>query len=204
MSLDALLRQLDEGEAHAPSCALCGLMSFQAERYLTGVANDGVNNIPLRQRLTRQGGYCARHCAWLQANTHLLLVAILLNGFLKTRLERARAGKKPVKLRCEACVVEAQTSERLVRAVKRHCKEAELGQRLERLPLCLTHLEALCGVLPKAMRLQLTQRHKPLLENLGEVIRKHDYRFNPEKITTAEVGSVKRVLELFAGERSDL
>lgn len=195
-----LLRDVERGETHDPTCALCGCEDYAAQRYLEGVGNDGVNSVPLRQRLERLGGYCPEHCARFAAMSHLLSSAILFEDFLRMRLERARSGRGPLDIRCEACVVEASTRDTLARSIKRHRHDEALQERLLHTPLCLTHLELVCRALPKGVREALVERHHALQTRLGEVIRKHDYRFVGEGMTPEEVGSVKEVLRLLGAK----
>lgn len=195
-----LLRQLQEGHTENTTCALCGLEEMQVRRYLEGVGNDGVNNIPLRQRLTRLGGYCPAHCEQFSRLTHVLSVAILLEDFVKARLERARAGKRPIPIRCEACDVAKRARSAVQDALKRHRKVELLHNRLLAIPLCLSHLEIVCRLAPPEVRQQLVARHDPLLNDLAEVIRKHDYRFTHEAISPQESASVQTALRLLRAE----
>jgi hypothetical protein len=193
MRLERLLQALGEGEAQREACAFCGAVRHQGARYLEGVANDGVNDVPLRQRLARTGGYCARHCRWLASHASMLSVAILFEDFLRARLERARAGQRPLTVRCEACRVEREAEGRLLQGVKQHRHDERLGARLAALPLCLGHLEAVARRVPSA-RAVLTSRHEPLLQQLAEAIRKHDYRFADESLSDDERQSLRHFL----------
>lgn len=190
------LHRLELGKEVVPSCAMCGVEARQARRYLEGVANDGVNNIPLRQRLAERGGYCPRHCQQLASLTHLLSAAILFDAFLRQRLARAEKGRRPLTVRCEACDTEGQTRKALQQGVKQHRNDPDLHKALLETPLCVAHLELVCRQLPAAVREQLISRHAPLQEQLSELIRKHDYRFTDEQISSEESASVKRALEL--------
>ncbi len=190
------MHQLELGRELSDSCVLCGLEHYQAKRYLEGVANDGVNNIPLRQRLMRLGGYCPRHCLVFDELTHLLSSAILFDDFLKTRLARAAAGKRPLNLQCEACAVEQKTRDALMQSIKRYRQDAALQEFLLTAPLCLSHIEQLSRQLPEAVRKQLIAKHDGLLSRLAELIRKHDYRFSDENMTPEEIKSVRQALTL--------
>jgi hypothetical protein len=191
-----LLHQLRQGHTENANCALCGLEEVQVRRYLEGVGNDGVNNIPLRQRLARLGGYCPAHCEQFSRLTHLLSVAILLEDFVKARLERARAGKRPIPIRCEACDVALKARAAFQDAVRRHRRTDLLHETLLAMPLCLTHLEIVCRFVPPEVRVQLVARHDALLKDLAEVVRKHDYRFTHEPMSPQETGSVPAALRL--------
>ena len=191
---DWLLRHIEIGSEASSLCALCGLEGHAARRYLEGVANDGVNNIPLRGRLARKGGYCGRHCEVFVKEAHLLSGAILLEDFLERRLENAAAGRT-TRITCEACEAEADMRRAVVTSLKRSRKDEALHEALQKTPLCLTHLELVCAALPKA-RERLIERHRDLRARLAEVVRKHDYRFSGS-VTKEEARSVREALELF-------
>lgn len=169
-------------------------MDARAARYLRGIAQDGVNDIPLRQRLRRAGGYCQRHAVMFAENSLLLPTAILLQDLLQTRLARIANGeKRPIV--CKACQVEAAYAKQIIRFVKRHRKKLEVQAQILALPWCFAHLEALAHVLPTPMRTQLVDRFAETDAQLGEVIRKHDYRFTDETISEQERDSMRVVLE---------
>jgi hypothetical protein len=99
-------------------------MDARAQRYLRGIAQDGVNDIPLRQRLRRAGGYCQRHGLMFAENSLLLPAAILLQDILQTRLERiARGDKRPIV--CEVCQLEQTYAKQVIRFVKRKRRSAD-------------------------------------------------------------------------------
>ena len=128
---DWLLRQIEIGSEVSSTCALCGLFGHAARRYLEGVANDGVNNIPLRQRLTRKGGYCGRHCEVFLEEAHLLSSAILFEDFLERRLKNALAGRT-TRITCEACGAEADMRRAVRSSLKRGRRDTELLEVLEK------------------------------------------------------------------------
>ena len=162
---------------------------------MEGVANDGVNNIPLRQRLEHKGGFCGRHCEVFAAEAHLLSSAILFEDFLERRLENAAAGRT-TRITCEACGAEADMRRTVRASLKRDRKDGELHQALENVTLCLEHLELVCAALPKEARERLIDKHRNLRFRLAEVIRKHDYRFSGS-VTQDEARSVREALVLF-------
>lgn len=196
---DAFYYQLDEA-LDAAGCALCWLESRQVSRYLQGVANDGVNNIPLRLKLEKRGGYCAEHLAQFVALASPLPSAILLDAFLKIRLRNAAAGKKPITPDCEACEVKANTRHSLAKNIKRRKREEAVLERLVAAQLCLEHVELACRALPEQARAPLIAQHDELLGHLREVIRKHDYRFSDEVMTAEEKESIRKGLRFYRSE----
>ena len=198
-----LLHDLEDALNQTEGCILCFLERRQVARYLGGVAADGVNNIPLRQKLTLRGGYCAPHSAEFAAMASPLSAAILLAAFVTERLERAAQGKRPTPLRCEACEVGAKTRQSYVKSVAKNGKSPEVQKILLDGNLCLNHLEPLCRHLPAGVRDALVAQNDKLLKNLAELVRKHDYRFQAETITEAEKGSVKDALRLLGSRKED-
>lgn len=197
---EAFLHQLKVARARGAGCLLCGLERYQARRYLEGISNDGVNDPPLRDRLVRQGGYCARHSREFVALSLLLPSAILLEDVIGYRLRQARQGKRPKPLHCAACKVERQTRAALLQSIRRYRHETALHALLLDGTLCLRHLELIGPSLPEPVRAQLVDRHRELLTDLAEVIRKHDYRFTHEAISAKESASVQAALALLDGD----
>lgn len=192
----AFLHRLAQAAEVTDGCLLCWLEGYQVERYLTGVASDGVNNIPLRLKLARRGGYCAPHTRAFARIANPLSGAILLESFLKQRLTSAGAGNRPTRLDCEACEIATKARRNLAKNIKRHRSNAALQTRLGEARLCLEHIELACRALPLAARQAIIQRHDALRGHLAEVIRKHDYRVT-EAMTEDEKQSIARALELF-------
>lgn len=196
MTPEAFLHQLRVARERAAGCSLCGLERYQARRYLEGISNDGVNDPPLRDRLVRQGGYCIRHSQEFVALSLLLPSAILLEDVVGYRLRQARQGRRAGKRHCAACEVELGARTAIAKSIRRYRHEAALHELLLAGTLCLPHLELVCPDLLEPVRKQLLDVHQGLLNDLAEVIRKHDYRFTHEPISATESASVKAALAL--------
>jgi hypothetical protein len=184
----------------AAGCLFCTYERQQARRYLEGIANDGINDPPLRIRLRNKGGFCGRHTEEFVEEARVLSSAILLNAMLSYRLERARFGKRPVVVDCEACEIEKKTRDNLAKTVKRSRDDNVLLDYLFQSELCVGHLELICHQLSEPSRYRFVDKHYQLLQNLAEVIRKHDYRFVSEGISEEETKSIKQALHLLKGE----
>jgi hypothetical protein len=75
-------------------CPLCRLGQRSAQRHLTGVIYDGVNDVPMRATLRNSFGYCHEH-AWLlpdSGESAPLGIAIIHRDILNTL--RAQLGKE--------------------------------------------------------------------------------------------------------------
>ena len=198
---DSFLQRLQDAQAyvhaHHENCVFCYLEQSQVTRYLTGVANDGVNNIPLRVRLQKRGGYCATHNQQFATVANVLSSAILFDAFTTMHLERAAAGKRPLRVDCEACEVKTTTRTNFMTSLKAYRKSNDVQAFIQNTPLCLTHVTLVCRYMPPAVRQTIIARHAPLRRDLQELIRKHDYRFSDETISEKEAQSVKHILEFF-------
>jgi hypothetical protein len=191
---NALLHSLQD--LTATGCLFCVYEQYQARRYLEGIANDGINDPPLRIRLRNKGGFCERHTGEFVEEARVLSSAILLEAMLSYRLERARFGKRPVVVNCEACEVEMKTRDNLAKSIRRSRDDTTLLDHLFQAELCVGHLELVCHQLPESLRHRFVNKHYQLLQNLAEVIRKHDYRFVSEGISEEETQSIKEALNL--------
>ncbi len=191
---NALLHSLQDLDP--VGCLLCTYEKHQARRYLLGIANDGINDPPLRIRLRSKGGFCGRHTEAFVDEARVLSSAILLEAMLGHRLERARFGKRPITVNCEACEVEFRTRDNIAKSIKRSREDTALVDYLFNSELCVGHLELICQQLPEPSRHRFVDKHFQLMLNLAEVIRKHDYRFVSEGISEEETQSVKQALNL--------
>jgi hypothetical protein len=190
----ALLHSLQD--LNATGCLFCTYEQHQARRYLLGIANDGINDPPLRIRLRNKGGFCGRHTQEFVEEARVLSSAILLEAMLSHRLERAHFGKRPIVVNCEACEVERKTRDNLAKSIRRSRADATFLEYVFQAELCVGHLELVCHQLPKQVRYRFVDKHYQLLQNLAEVIRKHDYRFVSEGISEEETKSIKAALNL--------
>ena len=184
----------------ATGCLFCAYERHQARRYLEGIANDGINDPPLRIRLRNKGGFCGRHTEEFVEEARVLSSAILLEAMLSHRLERSRFGKRPIVVDCEACEIERKTRDNLAKSIRRSREDRAFLDYLFQSELCVGHLELVCHQLPEPSRYHFVDKHFQLLQNLAEVIRKHDYRFVSEGISEEETKSIERALQLLRDE----
>ena len=190
-----ILHDLEDAQASAEGCSLCYLEAYQVRRYLEGVANDGVNNIPLRQKLERRGGYCKPHSVQFAEIASPLSAAILLESFAKQRLGRAAKGQAPQRIDCEACEVVTNTHKGLLKSIKRNRRLPELEQALLAARLCIAHAGDVSTFMSEVFRHRLKSQFNQDLGHLAELIRKHDYRFNHEKVSEEEKQSIAQLLK---------
>ncbi len=194
--MSSLLHNLSD--ITAKGCRLCAYEHHQSKRFLEGIANDGVNDPPLRIRLRSKGGFCPRHLKVFVEEARVLSSAILLEDLLSHRLERARLGKSPTVINCEACAIEIKTRDNLAKHIKRVRGDTIFLKFLLEQDLCVSHIESITHQLPERQCHPFIEKHQQLLAHLAEVIRKHDYRFVSEGINPEETQSIQEALKVLS------
>jgi hypothetical protein len=199
-----------------PGCPVCRLAVRSVGRWLASVAYDQINDVDLRNELRAARGFCNVHAhRWLAEVHSVLGTAIVYEDVLKALLRELDADNSqrgglwrailgapgPDSGDCPACRAQAEAEERFLHALlavaasePRALDDAE--------GVCLQHVRAaLRQGGPGAERvLQLTRAAiERLLAELGEVIRKEDYRFRDEPRTPGERTAPARAIALAAG-----
>ncbi|MBA2666344.1 MAG: hypothetical protein H0U69_04840 [Trueperaceae bacterium] len=153
-----------------PHCAVCRASAASAYAYLSGVMRDGVNDARTRDEWRRRGGLCRRHWSvWRGLETPALSSAIVARDLLGARL----GSERPRDIDCPACTVGAEAERRTVRALGR-LSPLRVEEALAHGSgfVCLHHLRSVGERLDSIFRRRLEQ----ILDDLGEFIRKSDYR----------------------------
>ncbi len=194
--MSGLLHSLKE--LRSSGCHLCAYERFQAQRFLEGIANDGINDPPLRQRLRQKGGFCPRHLEVFVDHARVLSSAILLEDLVSHRIERSRLGKASIPTHCEACDIERKTRDNLAKSIRRSKEDRQFLNFLQEQHLCLSHIELITHQLPEIMRYPFSEKYQQVLDHLAEIIRKHDYRFIAEGIGDEETKSIQKALGLLS------
>jgi uncharacterized protein DUF6062 len=197
-------------------CPVCRLAVRSVGRWLASVAYDQVNDVDLRSELRAARGFCNVHAhRWLTAAHSVLGTAIVYADLLKSSLRelesdtiqrggrwRAILGAQAAEVgTCPACRAQAEAEERFLDALL--ATVAADQQALDGSEgVCLRHTRAaLRRGGPGAERVLLHTRSavEQLLKELGEVIRKEDYRFRHEPRTDAERTAPSRAVARVAG-----
>jgi len=208
-------------------CPICRLALEGTRRYLASWKYDLFTDVSIRGELRRTQGFCHRH-SWQLANmgAHLQLaqayrdivtdaieqlkrgndMAAPPSGSLLRRFFDNRREQQPA---CPACVQQAKAEGHLIHTLRKALLEEEFYQHIQASDgLCLEHYRLACELklpdtpsgdwqsLLRKMQLACLQR---LDEQLGEMIRKHDYRFKDEA-RGDEMVSWKKATGLIAGE----
>ena len=127
----------------------------------------------------------------------------LLSDFLK-KFDGSRKSISATKL-CPACVQEKTTEENQCQLVIDFLEDPEFQAALKKAqPFCLDHSMKLLSLKKTKARREILLRtqHEKLQQiklHLEEFIRKHDYRFQHQKITEEEAASCRRAMEYLVG-----
>jgi hypothetical protein len=200
-------------------CPACRVAAAAARRYLDGLLWEHVNDSGIRQRLRRDRGFCRRHAlvaaAVAKERGDGLGMAIIYDDVLRAiehelasaTTRRARRTDRDLLPRaCSACDTARRTAENSLDVLAK-AAEGSAPWRGIREPgrgLCLPHLAAGLDrhpADPGAARLREAFLHgaRALRDELGEYVRKHDYRFMPEGFTDEEATAWLRAVYRVAG-----
>ncbi len=213
------LREVLKGE----TCPICRLMHRHVARYLDTISYEAVNDVAVRDQLRAALGFCPTHAwQWLELN-NALATAIIYQDVLRelgrrldeltppdsgllTRLKRGRkANPLPPAAPCPACVVRDEAEQRVLDTFVPLLADTEFSDEYQRsrARLCLAHLRATLAALtdPTIFR-RLISIEQGFIEftneQLGELIRKYDYRFRHEQVGD-ERGAPARAVKRLAG-----
>ena len=216
---DELLETIQAG-----GCPLCRLGQRASDSYLHALIYEGVTDPALRHQLRDARGPCARH-AWRLARQRgaVLGTAILYRDFVNTltkaleassdaprrlfgRTSDADAGLAPT-AECPACTLEADATGRTAKTLLKHLDKAELEQAyIAAGGLCMPHLRLTLslasGGSAKTLSTWQATAWRRLRDELDELIRKHDHRFQSEKITEDEATAWERAVAAVVGEEA--
>jgi len=214
-----------------PGCPLCRRAVNHSRSFLESLFYERVTDGPTRVGLRRSKGFCNWHAWMSTELSHSDSgIAIIYKDLLDAEIRRlsgwakGKAPPKGIRLgqgkkalrdflsnwsekdRCPVCRM-VEDHERIdAQVLLDFVDEEAFSEAFEESPgVCLRHLTWILQCFPEHPNLRLlvkkqTEKYHSLSEELGEFIRKLDYRFSTEPKGT-EVGSWKRALEHFAGER---
>jgi len=201
-------------------CAICRLSLRSVSKLIGSIAYEQVNDITLRERLRRGGGFCNTHAhQWLAEARSVLGTALIYRDVLNAALRELDEGANKSNggllrgLRrssraepdCPLCEAQAQAEARYLEALLAVlAADADARERLASSEegLCRRHtLVALRSGQPAATYLAEAVRGsvERTLADLDEVIRKEDYRFQHEERTASERSAPARAIDWAAG-----
>lgn len=193
-------------------CPLCRVEQEAVLKFLDTLFYEQINELEMRERLRKSLGLCHEH-AWLAADgmTGIALgLAILYDDMLRVRLEQLNArkgeGRPTTTGKCPACEQRDSASYHALTVLSRHLAETEMRDAIARSDgLCFHHLSrALAPIKNPAAQEELLSIHREKMETLraelGEFIRKNDYRFINEGFG-AERDAWRRAVAMGAGRK---
>jgi len=212
-----------------PGCPVCRLGDSTVRRYLSGLFYEFVNDPGTRDQLHTSMGFCDSHVTLLLETRiadglgasiiYQSLIHSILRDFqiyfppripAKSSWSRRRAPhvKSPLEKAqetCPACEYSNTVIERAIHAIAQSLHEETTRAALQKSDgLCLPHLwQALDYIQMPVDAEFLTRLTRDKLENLQdemvELIRKHDYRFNSEGITQEEAMAWRNAMCMISG-----
>ncbi len=206
----------------ARGCALCRLARKASDSYIHALLYEGVIDVPIRDELRNARGLCYRH-AWRMTGRRgsVLGTAVIYRDVVNTlagviegeaSTPRRWGGKKDNLDRrlaptteCPACRLEADAERRAARTLLKHVGAQEVTDAFAASGgFCLPHFRLLLSHASEsdARTVALWQGTAlcRLRDDLDELIRKHDYRFQHEQITEEEAEAWQRAVAALVGE----
>ncbi len=199
------------GQAGCPICRLC---EQAVAGYIDSILYEQVNAPSFRDKFRAAMGFCAEHAAEMAGAGRALGIAILYKDILDTLLEEAErqpsAGEWHSLLAqhapCPACQQYLTMEQAYLGAFVQYMDRPAFRQALEHSDgLCLAHLRKLLEHPLREEDVHFVLAHhlrqwEQLRQELGEYIRKNDYRFRHEAFGP-EGDSWQRTLELLTSGR---
>jgi len=202
-----------------PACPICRLCRRAVDSYLDHLLYADVTSVERRAELRAAQGFCAEHAGAMEAVGRALGIAIiykdvldnLLRGLAVSPTRRGILGRPagdtlPPAAPCPACEHYAVMEGVYIGGLIKHLEDAAFRQALSASEgLCVTHFRLAAGQKMDAGRrefllAQQAERWEKLSAELGEYIRKNDYRFREEGFGE-ERDSWQRVLKNISGGR---
>jgi len=193
-----------------PGCPICRVEHDAALRYISGLFYEHVNDFNMRERLRASLGFCRQHAHMtvdeLQGNA--LGIALLYQDVLKLathHLDDRQAIPAPVR-KCPACEQRDLSMMRTVSEISKNIEDDALVSALKSSEgLCLFHLRHTLRHMrtPEKRDVLITIQHDIIARlrvDLGEFIRKNDYRFSKESFGP-ERDSWKRAVSMVSGSK---
>jgi Family of unknown function (DUF6062) len=214
----------------AEGCCVCRLVRRRVAHLLESFTYEQVNDIEVRDALRATRGFCAQHARRYVDMPGTVLGAAIVYADVLSAIQRELAEGLPGRgegngllggifgagagrgrrsdRRCLACREAADAARGYLKLLLEHLEERDFQQRYSTSEgLCLPHLEDALGRARPGAAAVLKQvaaaRIGGLLRDLHEVIRKHDYRFNRERIDESEAMAARLAVDLVVGGRAE-
>jgi Family of unknown function (DUF6062) len=207
----------------AGGCALCRLAWKASDSYINALLYEGVIDVPIRDELRNARGLCHRH-AWRMTGKRgsVLGTAVIYRDIVNTLAKalqqdatapRRRRGYREALSRrlapttdCPACTLEQDAERRSAKTLLKHLDSAEVAPAYAAAGgLCLPHVQVVLSHASEEATRTLAKWQEGALsclrDELDELIRKHDYRFQHEPVNEEEADAWQRAVAALVGER---
>lgn len=207
-----------------PGCPICHVGRKVARSQLDALLYDSVTDKDSRDKLAGSMGFCGAHSRDLLTFPGERLGATIIEWALLREAQRRLQNSSPAagsswrqRLRgqaaasslaaddpCPVCVNQAKLEARSLEELLEHLVE-DLDTPLRAAGgLCWPHLEqAMRSASQASVHSALVTLHdqvwQGLIDQMGEFIRKRDYRYSQETISDAETAAVERSIEVLTG-----
>ncbi len=217
--------RLDEA-LQQPGCPVCRIVLQRVEQSMESISYELVLDPAFRETVDAAWGFCNTHAQqWLQhappLGTAIVYEAVL--GRIARQLERQNSGRSGIgNLRsklgstrgpgmlipgavCPLCVAQSEQEALIIGQVLDELRNASFRQRYAASDgLCVVHVNMALSAGPdggafEALRDRLLSSHRVLQEQLREIIRKHDYRYQHEPVGE-ELGAPERAVRQVSGQ----
>jgi len=205
-----------------PGCAVCAGAARSAWRYIDTVLWEGVTDAGIRTRLRASRGFCREHAMLalrVAARLHVETGIAVIYEDLLAQIEVATAAIRPPRRRgrssrtrslpvaCPACESAFDTAELFLQLLGSADPDSELGvaARERDAPLCAMHLlrgleSAPSDVEADRLLEVFTIGAERLRRHLREYLRKRDYRFSAETVSSDEATAWARAVYAMVGD----
>lgn len=209
-------------------CPICSLTLHSVAHYMESMNYDSVGDQVFRSQLKEALGFCNTHAhQWLRtafllgtAEIYQDILRILVESLQKRTVHSDDLANRLGSLlhleetggdatiihptaSCPACAHVARTESMLVKTLSEQLSDPSFRAVYEASSgLCIPHLRMAFAISPsetsETLRAHALHVEENMLAQLGEIIRKHDYRFRDEPVGD-ERGAAERAVQHVAG-----
>jgi hypothetical protein len=185
-----------------PGCAICALNHRAVDGWIQSLLREGITDVKARLRFRDSGGLCGEHTRLLEDRGSPLGVSILLHDLL-TQASPASTARRATP-RCGACGYLAESEARYLDALAATLVWPDVQTLFAQSEgLCAPHIQRLIRRARRGtehwIRVTCAQHLEPLVAELAEIIRKHDYRYAAEP-WGEEADAWRRAAARYGGE----
>jgi len=188
-------------------CPICSLIEKSEYRYMDTLFYELVNDPGVRERLRNSYGFCTKHAQLAKKVGKPLGIAIIYEDICSTIIEKMEKDEEissPGK-RCPVCELVSEVEERYMQTFLNNFPRKDFQDSYKNsFGLCMHHFLMIYLRLPGQKEKNILKEYqlhtlREYLPQLGEFIRKHDYRFSHEGFNDKEAISWRKIVDKVAG-----